>query len=95
MEPVGPVASAEAARQLLETMPVDAGILDIRLQGGLCFAGLAHRAVGRPIRECPSKQVKLSIAESAIEGPIVHEPDTSNRIVLSNKFHGVSSGLES
>ena len=34
---VGPVAESMAAESLLETMSVDAGILDIRLQDGLCF----------------------------------------------------------
>lgn len=37
MEPLGPVATAEAAVELLDTMTVDAAILDIRLQNGLCF----------------------------------------------------------
>lgn len=37
LEVLGPVSSAEAARRLLDTMPVDAAILDINLQDGLCF----------------------------------------------------------
>lgn len=37
MEPLGPVATAEAAIELLDTTTVDAAILDIRLQNGLCF----------------------------------------------------------
>ena len=37
MEPVGPAPGAKAALELLDTMPVDAGILDIRLQDRLCF----------------------------------------------------------
>lgn len=37
MEPLGPVATAEAAVELLDTTTVDAAILDIRLQNGLCF----------------------------------------------------------
>jgi DNA-binding response OmpR family regulator len=37
MEPLGPVATAEAAAELLDTTTVDAAILDIRLQNGLCF----------------------------------------------------------
>jgi DNA-binding response OmpR family regulator len=37
MEPLGPVATAEAAVDLLDTTSVDVAILDIRLQNGLCF----------------------------------------------------------
>ena len=36
-EPVGPAANAKTAQRLLETLSFDAGILDIRLQEGLCF----------------------------------------------------------
>jgi hypothetical protein len=34
MEPLGPVATADAAVELLDTTTVDAAILDIRLQNG-------------------------------------------------------------
>jgi DNA-binding response OmpR family regulator len=37
LEPLGPVATAEAAIELLDTTTVDAAILDIRLKNGLCF----------------------------------------------------------
>ena len=37
IEPVGPAADAKTAQRLLETVSIDAGILDIRLQEGLCF----------------------------------------------------------
>jgi DNA-binding response OmpR family regulator len=37
MEPLGPVATVEAAIELLDTTTVDAAILDVRLQNGLCF----------------------------------------------------------
>jgi len=37
MEPIGPAATAEAAISLLDATSLDAGVLDIRLQNGLCF----------------------------------------------------------
>ena len=45
MEPLGPAAGAEAARELLDTTTVDAAILDIRLQNGLGFE------IARSLRE--------------------------------------------
>jgi DNA-binding response OmpR family regulator len=48
MEPLGPVATSEAAVELLDATIVDAAILDIRLQDGLCFEvarALAHRQI--------------------------------------------------
>ena len=37
LEPVGPAADAKAAHRLLDTVSVDAAILDVRLQEGLGF----------------------------------------------------------
>jgi DNA-binding response OmpR family regulator len=37
MEPVGPAPTSEAALSLLDTVSVDAAILDVRLRSGLCF----------------------------------------------------------
>jgi DNA-binding response OmpR family regulator len=48
MEPLGPVATAEAAVELLDTTTMDAAILDIRLQNGLCFK-VARALVQRQI----------------------------------------------
>lgn len=48
MDPLGPVATTEAAVGLLDTTTVDAAILNIRLQNGLCFEfarGLVQRQI--------------------------------------------------
>ena len=64
MEPLGPVATAEAAVELLDTTTVDAAILDIRLQNGLCFK------VARALRQ---KQIPFLFLTGSVQEVIPQE----------------------
>ncbi len=48
VESVGPAADLQAAGELLDSAPIDAAVLDIRLRDGLCF-GVARRLVDEGI----------------------------------------------
>ena len=90
MEPLGPAASVEAARQLLDTTPVDAAILDIRLHDGLGFE------VARSLleRRVPFLFLTGSIGEvlpadlQAV--PLLHKPCAPQRLLEA--LRGVLSG---
>ena len=81
MEPLGPAASVEAARELLDMTTVDAAILDIRLQNGLGFE------IARSLRErrVPFLFLTGSVREvmpaefQAV--PLLHKPCAPQRLL--------------
>jgi DNA-binding response OmpR family regulator len=80
MEPLGPVATVEAAVELLDTTTVDAAILDVRLENGLCFE--VARILAR--RQVPILFLTGSIREvvpSEFQAvPLLHKPFEPERL---------------
>ena len=82
IEPVGPAADAKAAERLLDTMSVDAGILDIRLNEGLAFdvaRTLADRGIpflfltGSTGEVIPTKFQGVPLIYKPAEPPVILE----------------------